>query len=311
MQFEVDQAGNVHILIHWGWDDDEEGEIYVVDGVVYARDSGVGEDDFTVVEDPEYLALLADPFDAVFSVHEGSEDIFETFPLHTILWAGAYASVEPLGAETVNGFLSDEYRLVVDPTELSDLRGLWRHFDDLADWISLDQDNAVVDVWIEPSTGAIVKAEWQLITDEGIMNATLEVMPLNTTRFVPPPVEPAGTTAEETTPHGTIAGGLSYPSEYIPAMTIYARNIDTYQTFSVRVPEGTLEYWLDIPVEGSYFVFAWTDTGVGASYSRFVTCGLKAECSDHTLIPVSVKLGESVTGIDIADWYWQEAVPEP
>ena len=61
MQFDLDQEGNVHILIHWGWDDDKEDESYMVDGVVYARDSGVGDDDFTVVGGPEYLDLLADP----------------------------------------------------------------------------------------------------------------------------------------------------------------------------------------------------------------------------------------------------------
>jgi hypothetical protein len=94
-------------------------------------------------------------------------------------------------------------------------------------------------------------------------------------------------------------------------MTIYARNVDTQQTFSIHVPVDTLEYQIEIPVEGTYVVFAWTDSGMGGSYSHFVTCGLSVECSDHTLIPIPVKVGETVSGVDICDFYSEEDVPEP
>lgn len=94
-------------------------------------------------------------------------------------------------------------------------------------------------------------------------------------------------------------------------MTLYARNVDTQETFSLHVPVDTAEYQMEIPVEGSYVVFAWTDSGFGGSYSQFVPCGLSVECTDHTLIPIPVRSGVTVTGIDVCDFYSEESVPKP
>jgi hypothetical protein len=40
-----------------------------------------------------------------------------------------------------------------------------------------------------------------------------------------------------------------------------------------------------------------------AYYSKFVTCGMSVDCKDHTPIVVTVKSGETVSGIDPQDWY--------
>lgn len=109
---------------------------------------------------------------------------------------------------------------------------------------------------------------------------------------------------------GVISGKLCYPSEGIPPMTIYARHVDTQETFSLAVPAGTREYQLQVP-PGSYYLFAWTEDGIGGSYSYFVTCGLSVDCPDHRLIPVPVQAGETVRGIDICDFYDPESVPKP
>ncbi|MDD3826997.1 MAG: hypothetical protein PHY79_13595 [Anaerolineae bacterium] len=109
---------------------------------------------------------------------------------------------------------------------------------------------------------------------------------------------------------GTIRGRLCYPSEYIPAMTVYARDVNTGDTVTVEVPENTAQYELAVPGEATYHVFAWTVDGLGGSYSRFVTCGLNVECTDHSLIPVAVGAGQAVGGVDVCDFYGGP-VPEP
>jgi hypothetical protein len=109
---------------------------------------------------------------------------------------------------------------------------------------------------------------------------------------------------------GTIRGRLCYPSEYIPAMTVYARDVDTGHTVAVEVPENTPQYELAVPGDATYHVFAWTVDGLGGSYSRFVTCGLSVECTDHSLIPVTVGAGQAVGGVDVCDFYGGP-IPEP
>jgi len=135
-----------------------------------------------------------------------------------------------------------------------------------------------------------------------------------TATLAPTPVVdvlPAASATPRPAPQGgVISGGLCYPSEYIPAMTIYARNVDTGETWSRHVPQDTLSYEIQVPA-GNYWVFAWTDEGVGGSYSEFVLCGLSVECADHTLVTVPVAAGQRVTGVDICDYYGEEAVPRP
>jgi hypothetical protein len=114
-------------------------------------------------------------------------------------------------------------------------------------------------------------------------------------------------------PEGEVAvirGKLCYPSEYIPAMTLYARDVSTGETVTLEVPQNTRQYELQVPGEATYQVFAWTADGLGGSYSRFVTCGMSVECTYHSLIPVAVGAGQAASGIDICDFYGGP-VPQP
>jgi hypothetical protein len=40
----------------------------------------------------------------------------------------------------------------------------------------------------------------------------------------------------------------------------------------------------------------------GAAYTKAVPCGLTVNCTDHTLVPVHISAGATVTGIDPSDW---------
>ncbi len=187
IQFELDRAGNLHVLICWGRSDCHE--IYVVDGVVYARDHL--DRDFFVSDDAPHLELLVAPFD-LFSVREELDDLIEVSPLHGILWFAAYESVEVVGSETVNTFSTDKYRLVIDAEELLDHSAAWEVAEGIYEVIQMNPDNAAVDVWVEPTSGAIVKAEWTLVhesdgeTETAVLS--LEVTPLGDTLFEAPPV---------------------------------------------------------------------------------------------------------------------------
>jgi hypothetical protein len=121
---------------------------------------------------------------------------------------------------------------------------------------------------------------------------------------------PAGVSAPTT---GRIEGTLSYPSEGIPPLVVYARNVATGETLVVATEENQQSYVIEDVPAGSYHVFAWVSDGnsLGGAYTQAVLCGLTVECTDHTLIEVPVQAGALTAGIHIADWYEQSVVPPP
>lgn len=118
---------------------------------------------------------------------------------------------------------------------------------------------------------------------------------------------------------GVVEGSLSYPSDFIPPdLTICAENLATKKLYctnkhlKAKKYRYKVGYKLEAP-PGDYHVFAQLPDparyGAGyakdyrAYYSKFVTCGMGAECLDHTPIVVKVKSGETLSGIDPQDWY--------
>jgi hypothetical protein len=133
----------------------------------------------------------------------------------------------------------------------------------------------------------------------------------------PPPGGTAGATATAsaaTGGRGTIEGRVSYPAGSRPTLEVYAIDVnDDSRWFAVEVP-GTEtpghdpqgHYSLDVD-PGTYHVIAYP-VGEGDQfaglYSEMVPCGLSVGCTDHTLIPVTVAAGETVTGVDPGDFYY-------
>jgi nucleoid-associated protein YgaU len=109
--------------------------------------------------------------------------------------------------------------------------------------------------------------------------------------------------SNQSTTIGTITGLLSFPSERIPPLTIFAIRIDnglsTY--YSIETTEHQSSYTIEVD-PGVYNVFAYRDDFAGG-YTKYVTCGMGASCSKHSLLPVKVKSGKTVKNIDLADWY--------
>ena len=102
---------------------------------------------------------------------------------------------------------------------------------------------------------------------------------------------------------GLISGELSFPSERIPALTIFAIRIDNglYTYYSIQTDEHQAEYSIRVD-PGVYQLLAYIDDYAGG-YTQYVQCGMGYQCQDHSLVPVVVEAGEIVTGIDLQDWY--------
>jgi len=120
-----------------------------------------------------------------------------------------------------------------------------------------------------------------------------------------PPVTEPTEPGQPTVALGSISGKLCYPGDGIPPMTIYAVDQASGKSFKkqTRKPDET-SYRLEGVTPGDYVVYAWLNDGkLGGMYSEAVPCGLDANCTDHSLIQVTVEEGLAVTDIDVCDWY--------
>lgn len=136
-------------------------------------------------------------------------------------------------------------------------------------------------------------------------------------------VEPTEVETAEVTPtegveaeegNGIVEGSLYYPSDFIPEdMTVCAEPVEaggeeicTNSQIKDEKYVNGIGYQLNL-APGKYQVYAKTGmmTDYKAYYSDFVTCGLSVECQSHEPIEVTVLAGETLDGVDPADWYKQ------
>ena len=121
---------------------------------------------------------------------------------------------------------------------------------------------------------------------------------------------------------GSITGGLAFPGDAIPALTVVAVDLNSGKQFSVETRAGQRSYRLDVAA-GRYIVFA-VPHGPGVedepgeqplrgAYSAFSVCVLSApdkaeagQCQDHQLLTVVVGAQETRKRVDLYDWYLPE-----
>jgi len=108
---------------------------------------------------------------------------------------------------------------------------------------------------------------------------------------------------------GAISGHISYPSDFIPVLALIAVRVDDPAIYRVvhtqRAPPGPTSYTMTAVEPGVYVIVAYVEgqgSGLAAAYSAAVSCGLTSSCADHSLVRVTVRAGETLTGIDVTDW---------
>jgi hypothetical protein len=79
-----------------------------------------------------------------------------------------------------------------------------------------------------------------------------------------------------------------------------------------RAPPGPPSYSMSAVEPGVYNVVAFVEgqgSALEAAHTAAVTCGLGSSCADHSVARVTVRAGETITGIDITDWASATAFP--
>lgn len=122
---------------------------------------------------------------------------------------------------------------------------------------------------------------------------------------------------------GTITGGVAFPGDSIPALTVVAVEQTSGRQYSTETKAAQRGYRLELP-EGRYIVFA-IPHGPGVddepdqpalrgAYSAFSVCVLntpdkaaEGKCDDHALMVVEIVGRESHKRIDLYDWYLPES----
>jgi hypothetical protein len=109
---------------------------------------------------------------------------------------------------------------------------------------------------------------------------------------------------------GAISGQFWYPSENTPPLVLIAMRPEDPTVFrTLHTPTlrgGKNPYTIAALEPGPYVVLAYGEgsgNDVVGAYTPAVACGLRTECTDHSLIRVTVAGGQTVSGIDILDWY--------
>ena len=117
---------------------------------------------------------------------------------------------------------------------------------------------------------------------------------------------------------GSISGTIGFPSEEIPALRVYAIAVDGKTHHATATGRKQSRFVIKEVPPGQYYVVAYPashrETPLEAGgWTRFVQCGMNANCKDHALVPVTVTAGQAAAGANVADWYAQPGTfpPEP
>lgn len=140
-----------------------------------------------------------------------------------------------------------------------------------------------------------------------IVQATFAAMTAQPESTSQQPASAVSATATGAT--GSISGSLNYPADSLPSMYVTAFQVGTqsYQYVITIAGQGTYE--IDALPPGTYHIVAYTvggggfPAGLAGGFTKAVQCGLTADCTDHSLVDVPLSPGQTVTGVNPADWY--------
>ncbi len=113
---------------------------------------------------------------------------------------------------------------------------------------------------------------------------------------------------------GTIEGTVAFPSRNVPAMTVYASDLETSRLHTVPLARGQTSFAVEVPA-GRYVVFlAPNEPGapdVYGAYTHYSGCAPDdpaPRCQDHSLVPLSISGKTPHAAVTIDDWYLSDEV---
>jgi len=115
--------------------------------------------------------------------------------------------------------------------------------------------------------------------------------------------------ADEVVQTGRVEGSIVYPGSTPPALRVYAVSEDGQRHYHVTTKADETRFTITGVPPGSYRIVAYRPAPGGnvvvetGGWSRFVTCGMHADCHDHRLLSVPVVAGEATAHVRIADWF--------
>jgi hypothetical protein len=108
---------------------------------------------------------------------------------------------------------------------------------------------------------------------------------------------------------GTIEGVVTFPTQLVPSMTVYASDLDTARVHSVQLVRGEANFTLEVP-PGHYLVFlAPNEPGapnIYGAYTQYSLCAPHdgdAKCEDHALVAIAISAKAPHSAVTIDDWY--------
>lgn len=126
-------------------------------------------------------------------------------------------------------------------------------------------------------------------------------------------------TADDSTSTGFVTGRLCFPSEFIPDGWIYAKNTATQEEFSQfysgSVMGGGTTYTFELS-EGTYYLrygakpYLDEDTVLYGYHTEQCPTGGEETCAQdnvRTNVAITVTAGETVSGVDLCDFYYAES----
>lgn len=121
---------------------------------------------------------------------------------------------------------------------------------------------------------------------------------------------PSATASGDGVATGTVSGKLCYPSQFLPEGTIEAKSLVDQTVVSEVYPGsqngGKNTYTLAVP-QGIYILRYKVSDTLSGYHTDVCPTGLETTCAQvnpRKLLQVPVAAGETVTGIDLCDFYY-------
>lgn len=108
---------------------------------------------------------------------------------------------------------------------------------------------------------------------------------------------------------GAVTGRVTYPAGIqnnppFPLVLVHVDDPSIYRVIHTQpaAPLVPQPFTITAVEPGTYVAVGYFTPEHIAAFTPAVACGLGASCTDHSLIRVTVRSGETVTGVDVMDW---------